>query len=114
MHELGIATAALQQTLAQARRAGGTHVARIGLRIGELSGVDPEALRFALTTILPGTAAEGAAVDIESVAARAHCENCAEDFAPSLDAGFACPRCGHPAGALTRGRELELTRLEVT
>jgi hydrogenase nickel incorporation protein HypA/HybF len=113
MHELGIAAAALQQTLDHARRAGGTRVVRIGLRIGELSGVDPEALRFAFTTILTGTPADGAIVDIEPVRAIAHCPECARDFAPGIDAGFDCPHCGHFGGTLTHGRELELTRLEL-
>lgn len=114
MHELGIAVAALQQTLEHARRAGGTRVVRVRLRIGELSGVDPEALRFAFATLLSGTPADGAVVDIEPVPALAHCPDCARDFAPDADAGFDCPYCGRFGGTLTQGRELELTRLELT
>lgn len=113
MHELGIAAAALQQTLDRAQRAGGGRVSRIALRIGELSGVDPDALRFALTALLDGTAAEGAAIDIECVGAIARCPDCARDFAPNADAGFFCPRCGSAGATLAQGRELELTRLEL-
>lgn len=114
MHELGIATAALEQVLHRARGEGARQVARIGLRIGVLSGVDPEALRFAFEAILPGTLAEGAVLDIEMVPAVAHCAHCGRDFpAPALDPWSLCPSCEQPASAFTAGRELEFTRLEI-
>jgi hydrogenase nickel incorporation protein HypA/HybF len=113
MHELGIAQAALQQTLEQARRAGATRVARIVLRVGALSGVDGEALRFAFTSILPGTAADGAALEIEPVPAVARCPDCQREFNPDADFIFTCPSCQRLCTALTQGRELELTRLEI-
>jgi hydrogenase nickel incorporation protein HypA/HybF len=113
MHELGIAAAALQQTLEQAASAGASRVARIVLRVGVFSGVDPEALRFAFAAILPGTAAEGAVVEIDPVAAVAHCAGCQRDFSPDADRLFECPVCGRIGAAITQGRELELTRLEV-
>lgn len=113
MHELGIATAALDQALEQARLAGARHVARIGLRVGVLSGVDPDALRFAFEAILPGTAADGAAVDIDPVAAVAHCPDCQRDFAAATDYFCECPACGRVSTTFKQGRELELTRLEI-
>ena len=114
MHELGIATAALRQTLRQAQDAGASRVSRIILRVGTFSGVDPEALRFAFTAILPGTAAENAAVEIDPVAAVAHCSDCQQDFSPDTDLLFECPRCGRVSTAIKQGRELELARLEVS
>ncbi len=113
MHELGIATAALEQVLAQARQAGAHQVARIGLRVGTLSGVDADALQFAFEAILPGTAADGAIIEIDPVAAVAHCPDCQRDFAAPDDYFCACPRCGRISTTLKQGRELELTRLEI-
>lgn len=113
MHELGIATAALEQALEQATLAGARHVARIGLRVGVLSGVDPDALQFAFEAILPGTAADGAAIDIEAVAAVARCAECRADFPAPPDCFCTCPFCGRVSTTFTQGRELELTRLEV-
>jgi hydrogenase nickel incorporation protein HypA/HybF len=113
MHELSIASAALQQALEQTRRAGAARVARIVLRVGAISGVDVEALRFAFTAILPGTAAEGALLDIEPVAAIATCPECRSDFSAGADFLFACPACGRLSTAIKQGRELDLTRLEV-
>jgi hydrogenase nickel incorporation protein HypA/HybF len=113
MHELGIAEAALRVALEEARIAGAARVARIVLRVGAFSGVDAEALRFAFVAILPGTAAEGAALEIEPVAAVACCPDCQCDFSPGEDFLFECPGCGRISTAIKQGRELELTRLEV-
>ena len=113
MHELGIATAALEQALAQARLAGAQQVLRIGLRVGVLSGVNADALQFAFEAILPGTAADGAVIEIESVTAVAHCAGCGRDFIADPDDLGACPVCARPSTDFKQGRELELTRLEV-
>ncbi len=113
VHELSIATSALQQTLEAAHEAGASRVARIVLRVGAISGVEVEALRFAFSAILPGTAAEGAELEICPVAARAHCASCQADFAPGSDLLFECPTCGRLSATITQGRELELTRLEI-
>jgi len=113
MHELSIATSALQQALEETRRAGASRVTRIGLRVGAISGVDAEALRFAFSAILPGTAAEGAVLDIDPVAAIATCPDCQRDFSAEADFIFACPACGRLSAAIRQGRELDLVRLEV-
>jgi hydrogenase nickel incorporation protein HypA/HybF len=113
MHELGIAESALEMALTQATAAGATRVLRLVIRVGALSGVDPEALRFAFTAILPGTPAEGAALQIDAVAAVAYCPNCQRNFAPDTDHFFECPTCGQLCSTLKQGRELDLVRLEM-
>lgn len=114
MHELGIAESALELALAQARNAGATRVEQIVLRVGGLSGVDPEALRFAFTAILPGTPAEGALLRIDPVPAIAHCPDCRLDFTLEDNFLLECPHCGRPNAVIKQGRELDLVRLEVT
>jgi hydrogenase nickel incorporation protein HypA/HybF len=113
MHELGIAESALKLALDQAHDAGATRVLRIVIRAGALSGVDAEALQFAFTAILPGTAAEGAQVQIDPVAAIAYCPDCQKDFSPDTDHFFECPGCGQLCATLKQGRELDLVRLEM-
>jgi hydrogenase nickel incorporation protein HypA/HybF len=114
MHEIGIMSAALTAVLAEASRHGARRVGRIVLRVGALSGAEPEALRFAFAALSPGTPAAGAALDIDTVAARAHCPDCAADF--EAGAGFVteCPRCRRLCGDLRQGRELELARVEMS
>lgn len=94
----------------QARR-----VDRVVLRIGALAGVEPESLRFAFAVISRGTAAEGAVLEIEPVPAAIYCTGCRREFT-SEDGGFifACPGCGDLCGEIRHGRELELSRIEMS
>ena len=112
MHEYSIMQNALHEALRQARLAGAARVHSIRLRIGVLSGVVPDALRFAFEALTPGTAAQGALLAIEEVPARFWCATCRREF---LSANFyaECPDCGGPSAELRAGRELELSSMEV-
>jgi hydrogenase nickel incorporation protein HypA/HybF len=113
MHELGIAESALRLALAKARSERAAHVTRIVIRVGALSGVDQEALRFAFTAILPGTPAEGAILQIDPVPAVAYCPECRQDFTVEEDFSLECPKCGQLNATIKQGRELDLVRLEL-
>ena len=112
MHEVSIMESALNMALEQARRAGAGRVYQIRLRIGSLSGVVPEALRFAFEALTPGTPAEGAELAIEDVPARFWCGACAQEF-QSDDMFAECPGCHRPSGDLRAGREMELASMEI-
>lgn len=112
MHELAIAQSALKHVLSAAERAGAARIERIVLRIGALSGVDPEALRFAFAALLPASAAAGAALEFETPPAAARCRACGHEFEPVAAGLFECPRC-HALGAeISGGRELDLVRID--
>ncbi len=66
MHEMGIAEAVLGAVRAEAARHEGARVARVGLRIGELAGVDRDSLSFCYEVLVQGTELERAALAIES------------------------------------------------
>jgi hydrogenase nickel incorporation protein HypA/HybF len=65
MHESGLMQTALDFACDRAREAGATDIRRIVLRVGEASGVDPDALRFAFEAMVPGTFAGQATLEIE-------------------------------------------------
>jgi hydrogenase nickel incorporation protein HypA/HybF len=112
MHELSIMQSALTTALEQARQAGAGRVHAIRLRVGALSGVVPEALEFAFQALVPGTAAEAAALTIENIPARFWCGSCSREFqADNLWAQ--CPGCHQASAELRAGRELELASLEI-
>lgn len=103
---------ALNLALEQARQRGAQRVYVVRLRIGALSGVVPEALRFAFEALTPGTPAEGAELLIEEVPARFWCPNCQREF-QAEDLLAECPGCRCPSGQLRAGREMELASLEL-
>ncbi|WP_328773606.1 hydrogenase maturation nickel metallochaperone HypA [Streptomyces sp. NBC_00286] len=109
MHELSIATAIVERADELARAQGTDAVAAVSVRVGELSGVVPEALDFAFEVARDGTALAAAKLVVERVPARAWCESCAEQFSVGVPPFFWCPRCDRPSTALRSGRELEIT-----
>jgi hydrogenase nickel incorporation protein HypA/HybF len=113
MHELSVMASALEIALDQTRRQGASRIHAITLRIGELSGVVPEALTFAFEAVVAGTPAEGARLVVEAVPVLCHCPRCGEEFHPA-DVIYQCPSCGQISADVRRGRELELASLEVS
>jgi hydrogenase nickel incorporation protein HypA/HybF len=112
VHELSIATAIVEQADALARADGADVVSAVTVRVGELSGVVPDALDFAFEVACEGTALAGARLVVEQITARAYCGPCAEEFEVGMPPFFWCPRCDHPSQELRCGRELEITAVE--
>ena len=112
MHEMAIMDSALNLALEQARAKGAARIHVLQLRVGDLSGVVPEALEFAFEALALGTEAEGAALQIERVPARFWCHTCRREFA-ATDLFSECPDCHQPSGDLRSGREMELTSMEI-
>jgi hydrogenase nickel incorporation protein HypA/HybF len=113
MHELSIMTEALRMAEDAARSAGATRVRKLRLRIGSLSGVVPDALRFAFDVVCHGTMAEGATLEIEAVPAACWCPPCQAEF-ECVDFFNECPRCHNVSGELRRGRELDIAAVETS
>lgn len=112
MHEVSIA----QNIIDIARSTLNGHdyhrVIGIRLRIGPLSGVDPDALAFAMSAVSPGTVLESAIVHIERTLIRGRCPQCQETF-ESPDMIYACPHCEAYGLHFLSGDELEILDLEV-
>lgn len=113
MHEVGVMQSALELAEQQARAAGGAKIHRLHLRVGRLSGVVPEALRFAYEGLRAGTLAADAELEIEEVPAACWCEQCQMEFSAE-EMEFECPRCHQVSGRLRRGNELDLASLEIS
>ena len=112
MHELSLMEEVRHQALAAAAAEGAGRIASITLRVGELAGVDPEALRFAFPVVMEGTIAAGARLRIEKEAALCVCEPCAQTF-QARSGCCDCPRCGTISRRLLSGLDLRLVSLEV-
>jgi hydrogenase nickel incorporation protein HypA/HybF len=112
LHEIGIATSILETVDAEARRRPGEKITAVGLRIGELSSVDRDALAFAFEALTRETPWENLKVEIEWCLRRQKCLGCGEEF--SVD-GFdlACPKCGENRSTCIGGTELDIAYLEL-
>ena len=65
MHEMGIANSVVEAVRGEIARRPGARASKVGLRLGEWSGVDVESLRFCLEVLVKGTELEPLALDIE-------------------------------------------------
>jgi hydrogenase nickel incorporation protein HypA/HybF len=112
MHEMGIANSVLDSVRIEALRFPGRHVCKVGVRIGELAGVDPEAMRFCFEALVRDTDLEPLELEIDFRPRRHQCQLCGNFFAARID-DFACPKCGETESRFVEGDELELVYLEV-
>lgn len=112
MHEIGIASSILECVAAEARRHPGPHVASVGVRIGELSNVDKDALDFAFHVLTRGTPLEALRLEVEWCPRRQKCLACTEEF-NVCDLELACPKCGANQTVCIGGTELDIAYLEL-
>ncbi len=109
MHELSLSSAILETAL---RHADGRKVTAVEMRIGALRQVVPESLEFYFGIVTRGTPAEGAALEVEYVAALLRCEDCGTEWSPDFPA-FRCPGCAGAAVEVRAGNEFNVESITV-
>lgn len=112
MHELAIAQNIISAVRTALERHGGGRVLRLRLRIGELSGVEVESLRFCYEASVRDTPLAGSLMEVERVRSRCRCPACGALFRHAKYSRT-CPECGDEGGELVEGTELELVDFEV-
>jgi hydrogenase nickel incorporation protein HypA/HybF len=112
MHELSIASAILDAVRSEAAKRPGARVTKVGVRIGALSGVVPDALSFGFECLVQGTDLESLMLSIETAPRRQRCRVCDYTF-DAPDGELACTRCGCPETDLAGGDELDIAYLEL-
>jgi hydrogenase nickel incorporation protein HypA/HybF len=110
MHEVGIAQGMMKIIENEAAKHGVSRVSKVHVRVGELSNVVPDALSFAFDSVILGTVAEGAELEMDIVPAKGRCDGCGIEF--DMDKiNIFCPQCDEMA-AIVSGKELEITEIE--
>ena len=108
MHELAVTQSVVDAVV---ERTGEHRVLEVRLRVGRLSGVVPDAMRFCFDLVTEGTPLQGATLDIEEPEGTATCRRCGSTFAlPDLI--LLCP-CGSADVDVLTGRELAIRSVEV-
>ena len=113
MHELSIATNVVELATEFMRQEKATRVCSVTLRIGELSCVHEDALRFSFDLVAENTPVAGAELKIIAVPISIYCDHCAAIVTlPSIQR-FRCPHCDTPSADIRSGREMDLEQIEV-
>lgn len=111
MHEMGIADSVLTAVIAETARYPGNRACKVGLRIGELAGIDPDSLRFCFDALIKGSELASLVLEIQLCSRRHRCA-CGHEFAVR-DYEFQCPSCSSLQTKCVSGDELELAFVEL-
>ncbi len=103
MHEMSI-TQSIVDTIGA--RLGPVPVHRVRLEIGKLSGVVPDAVRFAFELVTNGTTLDGAVLEIDEPPGDARCRTCGAEFATAEVLPLCA--CGSADVAVLGGQELRI------
>ena len=104
MHEASLVEGILKIAFEVAADNHAEKISAIGLKIGEMAGVELEALRFSFDFLKKNTIAENAALKIKRVPIIARCNKCGKIFNVA-QYNFFCPECDGIL-ILQSGREL--------
>ncbi len=112
MHELSIADSIIKTATAEATKRRATEISAVGLRIGQLTDIVEDSLRFGLEVLSKGTMMEKAEIEIESIPPIGYCETCARNI-EIRKFFFVCPECNGRQIKLISGNELDIAYIEL-
>jgi len=113
MHELSLAASIVEAVTEASANYPGSTVKEVRLRLGALSDVIEDSLRFCWDLTVEGTPLAGAALVVTKIPVIVHCAHCNDDVELESVQSFRCPRCGELAADLRQGKELEIESIEI-
>ncbi len=112
MHEMSLAESMLQIIEDSARSNAFARVKTVWVEVGQLAGVETEALRFCFDAVTRDSLAEGAQLEIIETAGEGRCLSCFKSV--KLTQRYdPCPECGGYPVEVTGGIEMRIKELEV-
>ena len=112
MHEMSLAEGVLQLIEDAAREQEFARVTAVWLEIGQLSGVEVEAMTFCFDAVTRDSIAAGARLEIIVLPGIGWCMECSQTV-PMSEVFGECPRCGSHRMQVTGGTEMRVKELEV-
>ena len=110
VHEVSVMLSILDIAIEEAQKINADKIMGIRLIIGERSGVEVEALKFAFDIVTRNSIAENALLSISLIPFKGECLSCGHRF-ESVDF-MVCDKCGGFAKVIS-GQELQIESLEV-
>lgn len=106
MQVVEIATASIPESLK------GCRVEKVNLKVGKLSAVVPDSLRFCFEIITQDTPLAGAKLSIEEIPVKAKCSDCGTEWIVT-EPVFRCINCKNGSIKIISGQELDITSIEI-
>lgn len=116
MHELPVIGEILKIAVKHAETHHARKVARVRIRVGEMTDLYEEWMQRYFDFASKGTIAEGASIEVEWTPAVFRCEDCQKVFPVKIREvkDVVCPRCASSKVAFLSGREFFVKDIEVT
>ena len=111
MHEMSITRSMLEIVGREMSANNMSSLKKLTVRVGELTAVEPEALRFCFDAATKGTLFDGAVLEIEEVPLGGRCRECAGEFRITAFENR-CPKCGSTNIERVSGDELDIISME--
>lgn len=111
MHEMSITENILDIIRGEMEKSDMTRLISVKLRIGELTAIDPESLRFCFDAAIKKTGLEGAVLEIEGVPLTGRCSGCATIW-KITDFALICPSCSGIDVEKIAGTELDIVSID--
>lgn len=112
MHEQSIVESLLFTVLKNAEKEKASKILRICVVVGELSGVEEEAVNFYFGFVSKNTIAAEASISYTHVPMELRCRECETIFKPEKY-DLHCPNCKEQQVDIVAGRELYVDSIEV-
>jgi len=113
MHEIGIVQSLINLAESEIRDNGYSGPVRsLTIRVGRLSGAQPEAIRFAFEVISAESPLSGAKLNIIEVKPKITCQACGK-ISETDELKFECPLCGSSEINISGGDDLNLESIEL-
>lgn len=112
MHEQSIVSFLLSTAVESAKKDSAQRILCIKLVVGELTGIEKDAVIFYFGFMAKNTIAEGASLEFEYTKAQLRCRDCDIIF-PRDSLEFTCPECNKKVVEIVGGRELHIESMEV-
>ncbi len=112
MHEFSIVQALLDQCEEHAQVNDASKITKVSIKVGVMSGVEPDLLTTAFETFKEGTVCNDALLDMKIQEVLLLCRSCAQT-APLQKGDYRCALCGSEEISIADGQDMMLMQLEM-
>lgn len=111
MHEVSIANSIIETVQNLLPHGANEYVSSVQIKVGELSSIEIDALRFSYDIVKAKTSLNKAELKIEVIEGKAQCIDCNEIFSMHSFA-TPCPKCNSYHIKILQGKEMKIVSFE--
>ena len=112
MHEMSIVQNLVAIVQEEMLKNNASRLISVSVKIGEMSGIVPEALSTCFEIFTTKSGLKGAVLKMKVAPLIGSCRKCEEKF-KIIDYNFSCPECGSTDIDIISGREMNIVEIEV-